>query len=92
MPGTGPEYLGYYGAAVSMCGVKYRRVETRYRMVDPTSDLNENVAEEDAPECATCGATLVDSSEHRVITWIEDAQVETAHFCDETCRMEWDGD
>jgi uncharacterized protein with PIN domain len=75
-----------------MYGVKCRRVEIYYKMVDPTSDLNENVAEEDAPECATCGTTLVDSPEHRVITWVEEGQVETAHFCDETCRMDWDGD
>ena len=60
-------------------------------MVDPTSDLNEDVAEEDAPTCATCGAVLVDSPDHRVITWIEDGEVETAHFCDDACRMEWSG-
>ena len=42
----------------------------QHKMVDPTSDLNENVAEEDAPECATCGAVLADSPDHRVITWV----------------------
>lgn len=63
----------------------------QHKMVDPTSDLNENVAEEDAPECATCGAVLADSPDHRVITWIEDGQVETAHFCNDSCRMAWDG-
>jgi hypothetical protein len=61
-------------------------------MVDPTSDLNENVPEEDAPACETCGDTLVDHPNHRVITWIADGEVETAHFCDDECRMNWDGE
>jgi uncharacterized protein with PIN domain len=61
-------------------------------MVDPTSDLGEDVAEEDAPRCATCDAPIVNSPTHRVITWIEDDAVETAHFCDEQCRQDWDGD
>jgi len=58
-------------------------------MVDPTSKLNEEVSPEDAPVCATCGSSLVDRPDHRVITWIEDDQVRTAHFCDETCRTNW---
>lgn len=61
-------------------------------MVDPTSDLGEDVTEEDAPRCATCGQAVVRSADHRVITWIEDGSVETAHFCDESCRSAWDGD
>jgi hypothetical protein len=61
-------------------------------MVDPTSDLNEDVTREDAPTCRTCGNTLVDSPEHRVITWIEDGQVQSAHFCDDRCRMDWNGE
>jgi hypothetical protein len=61
-------------------------------MVDPTSDLNEDVTREDAPTCRTCGNALVDSPEHRVITWIEDGQVQSAHFCDDRCRMDWDGE
>lgn len=61
-------------------------------MVDPTSDLGEDVTEEDAPRCATCGDPIVRSTDHRVITWIEDGAVETAHFCDESCRLAWDGD
>ena len=60
-------------------------------MVDPTSDLGEDVAEEDAPECATCGALVVEEPTHRVVTWIEDDAVETAHFCDDDCRDAWDG-
>lgn len=59
-------------------------------MVDPTSDLNEDVSEEEAPACATCDATLTAASNHRVITWIEDEEVQTVHFCDEDCRIDWD--
>lgn len=58
-------------------------------MVDPTSDLNEDVSESDAPSCETCGETLADASDHRVVTWIEDDQVQSAHFCNEECRREW---
>jgi hypothetical protein len=61
-------------------------------MVDPTSDLGEDISEEDAPACATCGATILDNPRYRVITWIDDGQVESAHFCDDNCRMDWDGD
>jgi len=61
-------------------------------MVDPTSDLNEDVSKGEAPTCNTCGASIVDSPQHRVITWIEDEQVQTAHFCDDQCRIDWDGD
>lgn len=61
-------------------------------MVDPTSDLGEDVTEEDAPRCATCRDPIVRSASHRVITWIEEGAVETAHFCDEHCRLDWEGD
>lgn len=61
-------------------------------MVDPTSDLGEDVTEEDAPCCATCGTAIVRDPNHRVITWIEDDEVQTAHFCDEDCRQNWDGE
>jgi len=60
-------------------------------MVDPTSDLNENISPEDAPVCETCHEVLTNSPNHRVITWIEDDAVQTAHFCDEDCRMDWSG-
>ena len=60
-------------------------------MVDPTSDLNEDVSKGEAPTCNTCGTSIVDSPQHRVITWIEDEQVQTAHFCDDQCRIDWDG-
>lgn len=61
-------------------------------MVDPTSDLCEDVTEEDAPQCATCGDPIVNQPRHRVITWIEDGEVRSAHFCDDRCRMEWAGE
>lgn len=61
-------------------------------MVDPTSNLNEDISPEDAPSCRTCDEVLVDSADHRVVTWIEDGAVESAHFCDDGCRSEWDGE
>jgi hypothetical protein len=60
-------------------------------MVDPTSDLGEDVTEEDAPRCETCGEPILGSADHRVLTWIEDDSVVAVHFCDESCRSEWDG-
>lgn len=59
-------------------------------MVDPTSDLNEDIDEADAPQCTTCGATVAMESSHRVTTWIDDDAVETVHFCDDACRENWD--
>lgn len=58
-------------------------------MVDPTSDLNENISPEDAPTCETCESSIVDNPDHRVITWIENDTVESAHFCNESCRLGW---
>ena len=60
-------------------------------MVDPTSDLGEDVTEEDAPRCAVCGDAIVREASHRVVTRVVDGAVETAHFCDEACRDGWDG-
>jgi hypothetical protein len=61
-------------------------------MVDPTSELNEDVSPDEAPDCATCGEPIVDSPDHRVITWVDDGEVQSVHFCDEDCRLAWDGD
>ena len=58
-------------------------------MEDPTSDLAEDVSVEDAPCCGTCGEPLVETPEHTVITWIADGEVQTAHFCNDTCRRQW---
>ena len=60
-------------------------------MVDPTSDLEEDVDESNAPECATCGAKIIRSPTHVVVTWIEEGAVQRRHFCDADCRAEWDG-
>ncbi len=59
-------------------------------MVDPTSDLGEDVTEEDAPRCAVCSEPIVQSPTHRVVTRIEDGAVVTTHFCGSTCRDEWE--
>lgn len=61
-------------------------------MVDPTSDLNEGLSPEDCPTCATCDEPIVENPNHRVITWVEDNTVQSVHFCDEDCRLDWDGD
>ena len=61
-------------------------------MVDPTSDLGEDVTAEDAPSCRTCSEPIVNEPTHRVVTWVEDGQVQSQHFCDESCRLEWDSD
>lgn len=58
-------------------------------MVDPTSDLGENVDEESAPRCATCGEPVLGVG-RRAVTWVDDDRVEYRHFCDEKCRAEWD--
>jgi len=59
-------------------------------MVDPTSDLGADVTEANAPRCASCGDPIVNEPTHRVVTWIDEGRVETCHFCDETCRDDWD--
>ncbi|MFD1599424.1 DUF7576 family protein [Halobellus rarus] len=59
-------------------------------MVDPTSDLGEDVDEADAPSCANCGSKIVQSPTHRVVTWIEDGSVQTRHFCSDECKGEAD--
>lgn len=58
-------------------------------MVDPTSELGEDVDPEEAPRCDTCGDPVVDAPDHRVVTWIEEGSVRSAHFCDDGCRANW---
>ncbi len=58
-------------------------------MVDPTSDLGEDVTEEDAPRCAVCEESILQSATHRVVTRIEDDAVVTTHFCGPECRDGW---
>jgi len=61
-------------------------------MVDPTSDLGEDVTEDEAPTCATCGDPIANSATHRVATWVEDGEVRAVHFCDDECRAAWSGE
>jgi uncharacterized protein with PIN domain len=72
-----------------MYAVKWVRLHASDRMVDPTSDLNEDVPEEEAPRCAVCDEPLVENPDHRVVTRVEDGTVVTTHFCNESCRAEW---
>ena len=58
-------------------------------MVDPTSDLGEDVDEESAPRCASCEEPVLGPN-HRVVTWVETGAAETRHFCDGDCLAEWD--
>jgi uncharacterized protein with PIN domain len=74
-----------------MYAVKWVRTHDTDTMVDPTSDLNEDVSEEEAPTCAVCGAALVQDPDHRVVTRVDDGQVETTHFCSDAHREEWAG-
>ncbi|KAB1196418.1 MULTISPECIES: hypothetical protein [Haloferax] len=60
-------------------------------MVDPTSDLGENVDPDDAPQCATCGEAIVNVPTHHVVTWVDgDGAVQYRHFCNDDCRADWD--
>ncbi|SFL16316.1 hypothetical protein SAMN04487950_2817 [Halogranum rubrum] len=61
-------------------------------MVDPTSDLGEDVDESTAPECTICGEKIVQSPTHRIVTTIEDGLVAYRHFCSDECRDEWHDD
>ena len=54
------------------------------------SDLGEDVTEEDAPRCAACEEPILKQAGHRVVTWIEEGSVRSVHFCDESCRREWE--
>ena len=73
-----------------MYAVKWVRLYRSGRMVDPTSDLNEDVSEEEAPACAVCGEPLVEDPDHRVVTWVEDGSVRTEHFCSDAHRDSWE--
>ena len=61
-------------------------------MVDPTSDLGEDVDEESAPECDACGERIVRDPDHRVVTWVEEGRIQQRHFCDDDCKASWDRD
>ena len=55
-------------------------------MVDPTSDLGEDVDEETAPRCANCDSPIVHETTHQVVTWVEDGSAQHLHFCSAECR------
>lgn len=59
-------------------------------MVDPTSDLDEDVDESNAPECEHCGEKIIRSPTHRVVTWVEDGEARHRHFCSDDCRAAYD--
>lgn len=72
---------GAFGRIQVLAGAKPRT------MVDPTSDLGEDVDEETAPACATCGEKIVRQPSHRVVTWVDDeGMVQHRHFCDDECK------
>ena len=60
-------------------------------MVDPTSNLEEEVDEDSAPRCATCGDPAYGVG-RRTVTWVDDGAVERRHFCDDDCQEEWPRD
>jgi len=60
-------------------------------MVDPTSDIGEDVDESSAPACTTCGKKIVGEPNHRVVTWVDDDDIRHRHFCDDECRAAWNG-
>jgi hypothetical protein len=58
-------------------------------MVDPTSELEEDVDEESAPSCATCGEPALGTG-HRTLTWVDGGDVVHRHFCSASCRADWE--
>lgn len=58
-------------------------------MVDPTSDLGEDVDEESAPRCGTCGEPAL-GPDRLTVTWVVDERAEHRHFCDVNCRADWE--
>ena len=58
-------------------------------MVDPTSDLDEDVDESNAPACAVCETKLIRDPNHHVVTWIDEGQIQVRHFCSPECREAW---
>ncbi len=59
-------------------------------MVDPTSDLEEDVSEDDAPRCVVCDEPIIEDPSHRVRTRVEDGTVKHRHFCSEPCESGWE--
>lgn len=58
-------------------------------MIDPTSDVGE-VDPDDAPDCTVCGDPILNSPNHRVVTWIDDENhVQHRDFCSDDCKQTW---
>ena len=57
-------------------------------MVDPTSDLEEDVDEESAPRCVTCGEPVLGPG-RRTVTWVDGDDAVHREFCSPACRAEW---
>ncbi|WP_256393245.1 DUF7576 family protein [Natronoarchaeum rubrum] len=59
-------------------------------MVDPTSELEEDIDEDEAPNCEVCGEPIVEDPAHVVRTRVEDGKAYHRHFCSEACVAEFD--
>jgi len=57
-------------------------------MVDPTSDLGEDVDEESAPRCATCGDPALGPG-RQTVTWVDGDEAVHREFCSPACQTEW---
>lgn len=69
--------------------IQVRASPSAEQMVDPTSDLEEGLDEDEAPSCDNCGDPIIENPDHRVHTWVEDGQAHHRHFCGEDCLAEW---
>ena len=58
-------------------------------MVDPTSDVGRVEEESSAPTCVVCGERIVEDPDHRVVTWVEDGEIQVRDFCGEDDRDAW---
>ena len=61
-------------------------------MIDPTSDVGRVEDESSAPTCVVCGARIVEDPDHRVVTWVEDGEMQLRDFCSPEHRDEWLGE
>jgi len=61
------------------------------KMIDPTSDIGEDIDESTAPTCHTCGKKILQEPDHRIVSWVDEGDVEHLHFCDDECREAWSG-
>lgn len=45
-----------------------------------------------SPECRDCGDPVASSSEHRVVTALEDERATYRYFCNGDCLENWESD